>query len=69
MFECSSIPSSFLPLTMHDVLILHIYWLQGCDASLMIHSPNGDAEKDYSDNLSLAGDGFDTVVKAKQAVP
>lgn len=24
--------------------------------------------KDYSDNLSLAGDGFDTVVKAKQAV-
>ena len=34
----------------------------------MTHSPNGDAEKDYSDNLSLAGDGFDTVVKAKQAV-
>lgn len=28
----------------------------------------GDAEKDYSDNLSLAGDGFDIVVKAKQAV-
>lgn len=34
----------------------------------MIASPNGDAEKDYSDNLSLAGDGFDTVVEAKQAV-
>lgn len=34
----------------------------------MISSPNGDAEKDSSDNLSLAGDGFDTVVKAKQAV-
>lgn len=34
----------------------------------MIASPNGDAEKDYSDNLSLAGDGFDTVVKAKLAV-
>ena len=26
------------------------------------------AEKDFSDNLSLAGDGFDTVIKAKQAV-
>ena len=34
----------------------------------MIASPNGDAEKDASDNLSLAGDGFDTVMKAKQAV-
>lgn len=34
----------------------------------MIASPNGDAEKDSKDNLSLAGDGFDTVVKAKQAV-
>ncbi|KAL3567779.1 hypothetical protein D5086_030430 [Populus alba] len=34
----------------------------------MVSSPNGDAEKDAPDNLSLAGDGFDTVVKAKQAV-
>lgn len=34
----------------------------------MIASPNGDAEKDAQDNISLAGDGFDTVVKAKQAV-
>ena len=34
----------------------------------MIQSPNGDAEKDSTDNLSLAGDGFDTVIKAKQAV-
>lgn len=34
----------------------------------MIASPNGDAEKDAQDNLSLAGDGFDTVIKAKQAV-
>lgn len=34
----------------------------------MIASPTGDAEKDAQDNLSLAGDGFDTVVKAKQAV-
>jgi len=34
----------------------------------MIFSPNFDAEKDAPDNLSLAGDGFDTVIKAKQAV-
>lgn len=34
----------------------------------MISSPRGDAEKDAPDNLSLAGDGFDTVIKAKQAV-
>ncbi|OVA17485.1 Plant peroxidase [Macleaya cordata] len=34
----------------------------------MIASPNNDAEKDAPDNLSLAGDGFDTVIKAKKAV-
>lgn len=41
---------------------------QGCDASVLIASPNGDAEKDSPDNISLAGDGFDTVNKAKEAV-
>ncbi|KAL0381825.1 UNVERIFIED_CONTAM: Peroxidase 51 [Sesamum angustifolium] len=41
--------------------------LQGCDASVVIASPNNDAEKDAPDNLSLAGDGFDTVVKAKSS--
>ena len=46
---------------------LYFSW-QGCDASIMIASPNNDAEKDAPDNLSLAGDGFDTVIKAKQAV-
>lgn len=45
-----------------------VLYLQGCDASVLIASPNNDAEKDAPDNLSLAGDGFDTVVKAKQAV-
>lgn len=34
----------------------------------MISSPTSNAEKDHPDNLSLAGDGFDTVVKAKAAV-
>ena len=35
---------------------------------MLIASPNGNAEKDASENLSLAGDGFDTVIKAKEAV-
>lgn len=43
--------------------------LQGCDASVIIQSTESNkAEKDHPDNLSLAGDGFDTVIKAKQAV-
>ena len=42
---------------------------KGCDASVIIAStPNNQAEKDHPDNLSLAGDGFDTVIKAKAAV-
>lgn len=47
---------------------LFCIFAQGCDASVLIASPNGDAEKDSSDNISLAGDGFDTVIKAKEAV-
>ncbi|KAL8109048.1 hypothetical protein AgCh_025223 [Apium graveolens] len=42
--------------------------VQGCDASILIASSNSDAEKDAHENLSLPGDGFDTVIKAKQAV-
>lgn len=35
----------------------------------MIGSDGGNTvEKDHPDNLSLAGDGFDTVIKAKAAV-
>lgn len=43
--------------------------LQGCDASVIVASTgNNTAEKDHPDNISLAGDGFDTVIKAKAAI-
>jgi peroxidase len=34
----------------------------------MVSTGNNTAEKDHPSNLSLAGDGFDTVIKAKAAV-
>ncbi|ESQ41376.1 hypothetical protein EUTSA_v10014070mg [Eutrema salsugineum] len=49
-------------------MFFHDCFVGGCDASVMIASESGDAEKDAPDNLSLAGDGFDTVIKAKLAV-
>lgn len=35
---------------------------------IVASTPGNTAEKDHQDNLSLAGDGFDTVIKAKEAV-
>ncbi|EMS50398.1 Peroxidase 35 [Triticum urartu] len=50
-------------------LFFHDCFVQGCDASVIIVSTaNNTAEKDHVSNLSLAGDGFDTVIKAKAAV-
>ncbi|KAL5210148.1 hypothetical protein ABZP36_005771 [Zizania latifolia] len=43
--------------------------MQGCDGSVLIRStPGNPAERDASDNLSLAFEGFDTVTSAKAAV-
>ncbi|KAL6643752.1 hypothetical protein ACP70R_018518 [Stipagrostis hirtigluma subsp. patula] len=50
-------------------LFFHDCFVEGCDASVVVASTEGNtAEKDNPVNLSLAGDGFDTVIRAKAAV-
>ncbi|KAL6637913.1 hypothetical protein ACP70R_025485 [Stipagrostis hirtigluma subsp. patula] len=50
-------------------LFFHDCFVEGCDASvILVSTGNNTAEKDHVSNLSLAGDGFDTVIQAKAAV-
>lgn len=46
----------------------HYCDIQGCDASVMIISPNGDDEWRSAEDMTLKPEGFDVILSAKAAV-
>ncbi|KAJ4973198.1 hypothetical protein NE237_006372 [Protea cynaroides] len=50
-------------------LLFHDCMVEGCDSSAFITStPTNKAEREHDNNLSIGGDAFDLIVKAKTAL-